>query len=529
MAAENATTSTASPNVLRSLSTWYRIPWYRVQARLRWHPEEACEPDDDGCSFLYRVLSLEMADYPPADVVRACIEAYPPAIWDQRASPLEAACRRRAPLPIIVLLTHARPSMPHDLNALNALWNSYDALFEGNGMSVVDQVCEGGREGAEIWTRLCLLLRYCTDPSLSLATWQGLHAAAAAQSCSVELFELILKSNPGATKQRDRRGRLPLHCLMSEPKGDWKAKLEMLLEEFPEALRLRDYDGHLPLHLAVIAGQSLECVDLLIRSAPDTLSKRDKSLLFPFQLAAMSSDASTSLSFHLLHAAPHLLMKGPDVARASVPLSHESKQAVIKEVPAKFEDCHCYSEDVLEKVGSKPEMWNQLLRLLRIDTTCESVSSWRVLHAVSSLSAGSPTFLKLAMRLYPEELHETDNAGRLPLHLVCSLPSSLFKTASQFEDDDDYEDERSKRVKTVLEGFPLATRVCDNRGSLPLHTAVCAGQPWSSLDPLLRAAPDTIWQREGWSKLYPFQLAACSPAASLDELYLLIRAAPHLL
>lgn len=172
--------------------------------------------------------------------------------------------------------------------------------------------------------------------------------------------------------------------------------------------------------------------------------------------------------------------------------------------------------ELLNFVGScaEPKMWNELLELLRVDV-CRPTVPWRALHAASPLANLPLLFLGLAVRLHPEELQQMDEAGRLPLHIVCSLEPVHIHSDS--------------RVKTILGGFPPAVRARDNDGCLPLHGAITSGQPWSLLAALISAAPETLSWRDRLSKLYPFQLAACSPSSQLNELYLLLVAAPHLL
>ena len=178
----------ASPSVLCTYITGEKICWNRVEERLKTHPFEASGLDEYGRFLLNAILSRRMDDYPSVSTVNAFVEAYPPVIWSSSnigGVPLEVACWRRVPLDILQLLVESRPSMPHDSRALNILWDSYNGLFERNGISLVDFVCESGREGAEIWTKLYLMLRYCTDPRKNLSTWRGLHLACSSPTCHV--------------------------------------------------------------------------------------------------------------------------------------------------------------------------------------------------------------------------------------------------------------------------------------------------------------------------------------------------------
>lgn len=477
-----------------------------------------------GRTLLYWMLCRRghCQSYPTVDVVRELLVAYPPALWErpfQGGSPLEAACWSRAPLSILTFLTGARPCMPHDMAALRSLWDSYTAIFDANGISLIDYVCEGGREGAEIWIKLHLLLRYCTDPSLSMSSWRGMHAAASSPSCSKQLFTMTLRMNPGESRRRDEFGRLPLHHLaFVQHQESWREKLDLLLEAYPDAVWIRDNDGLLPLHTAVIVRRSLEFIDVLIRASPDALAQKGGSdSLYPFQLAAVSSQVS--LTFHLLRAAPHLVLDDPGDCLAPIEEgdSENSTDTISTNTgvsPVLAPGSSNGYLELLNFVGScaEPKMWNELLELLRIDVGRPTVP-WRALHAAASLATLPLPFLDLAVRLYPEELQQMDEAGRLPLHIVSSLEDVQIHS----------------RVKTILGGFPLAVTARDNDGRLALHGAITSGKPWSVLAALISAAPETLFWRDRLSKLYPFQLAACSPSCRLNELYLLLVAAPHLL
>jgi ankyrin repeat protein len=267
----------------------------------------------------------------------------------------------------------------------------------------------------------------------------------------------------------------------------------------------------------------MDFVNALIRAWPDALAQKGGSdALYPFQLAAVSSQ-EISLTFHLLRSAPHLVVDDPE--DRSVPVKERSRaqsynDTISANVGVSTAVAPDHSNDCLEllhRVGSsaEPKMWKELLDLLRMDLG-RSNARWRALHAASSLATISPSFLELAVRLCPEELQQKDESGRLPLHIIASLKP-------------DHMNSRSVRIKTILEGFPSATIIRDKDGCLPLHRAVASGQSWSSLAALIRAAPETLSRRDGLSKLYPFQLAACSPLSQLNELYLLLVAAPHVL
>jgi hypothetical protein len=277
----------------------------------------------------------------------------------------------------------------------------------------------------------------------------------------------------------------------------------------------------------VLSGSSAEFIDRLIAAAPDTLARRggDDSL-FPFQLAASSSQASISLTYRLLRAAPHLLNESS--VESSEPLDEEITETTSVPIVTVSSDVDQDNNqsfiDLVDIVAHSkgPAMWKEMLDLLRMHEGHSDAPCWTVVHSASSITTLSPAFLELAVRLHPEELRQKDEYGRLPLHVVSSLDPNLLSF-------DEEEDDRELKINTILSACPSAARVRDNSDSLPLHKAIGAGQSWSSLSCLVRAAPETLCRRDGIHKLYPFQLAACSEAAGLSELYQLMVSAPHIL
>ena len=512
------------PTVLNSYITGERIRWCRVQERLQSHPREASDLDEYGRFLLNAILSRRMDDYPSVAIVKTFVEAYPPAIWCSSnigGVPLSVACWRRAPLNILQFLADSRPSMPHDYNALNTLWDAYSTVFQKSGISLVDFVCEGGREGAEIWTKLYLLLRYCTDPRKNVSTWRGLHLAASSPTCPIDLFRLILSLNRGEAQRSNEKGQLPLHCLASAADQiSQKEKLDLLLEEFPDAVRQQDADKLLPIHAAVIAGRPIEFINVLLRVAPETLAVRGGSdNLFPFQLAATSPKASMALTYHLLRAAPHLVAEEDLIDPVESTGNEQTMNAV--PVPSDGDSIQSFI-DIVDTVAHSLdyEAWKEMLGLLHMHEG-HSSTPWTVIHGASSITTLCPAFLELVVRLYPEDLRQKDELGRVPLHIVSSLGADpIYHPAA--------EDNRESKIETILQGFPDAARFRDCYNSLPLHRAITSGQSWNALSSLIRAAPETLSRRDGVNKLYPFQLAACSPSARIDDVYQLLLSAPDL-
>jgi hypothetical protein len=347
--------------------------------------------------------------------------------------------------------------------------------------------------------------------------------ACGSQTCSFDLFQIIWNLKRSDVSQANEKGQLPLHCLAASGGGTqalWRCKLQLLLDEYPNATRIPNDDGYFPIHLAVMAGCPVEFLNVLMAAAPETLGQRGgPNHFYPFQLAATSPQSSVSVVYHLLRAAPHLLVDNVTCSNDEHQRGDDDLNVVATK--SNVDAQHSFTDllDIVGQTGNTKD-WTEMLNLLRMDEGQRSTPYWTVAHAACSITTLYPAFLELAVHLYPQDLRIKDEKGGLPLHVVSSLDPNPFSEATN--------DDGQLKINIILDGFSNAARVWDDSGSLPLHKAICAGQSWSSLSLLIRAAPETLCRRDGVNKLYPFQLAACSPAAQLNELYQLLVSSPNL-
>lgn len=82
-------------------------------------------------------------------------------------------------------------------------------------------------------------------------------------------------------------------------------------------------------------------------------------------------------------------------------------------------------------------------------------------------------------------------------------------------------------IQKVLERFPDSVHVRDGKKRLPIHTALEAGLPWSTLVPILHANNQHLQVRDPFTKWPPFVLAAAtSLSCDLRTIYYLLRRNP---
>ena len=298
--------------------------------------------------------------------------------------------------------------------------------------------------------------------------------ACSSQTCSLDLFQIIWKRTRSDACQANEKGQLPLHCLVASSgatHSSWRPKLQLLLDEYPKAAHIPNNNGQLPIHLAVIAGCPVEFINVLMTAAPETIAQRGgPNHLYPFQMAAISPQSSVSAVYHLLRAAPHLLVENvtgdehpSHVAGAT--LHCDGLNGVATEANV---DTHSLLTDlvrIVDHTRGSNKHWKEMWKLLRKHEG-HSTARWTVVHAACSITTLYPAFLELAVRLYPQDLRTKDEKGRLPLHIVSSLDPNPFNEATQ--------DDRQLKIDTILDGFSNAARVWDDSNSLPIHKAICS-------------------------------------------------------
>jgi hypothetical protein len=108
-----------------------------------------------------------------------------------------------------------------------------------------------------------------------------------------------------------------------------------------------------------------------------------------------------------------------------------------------------------------------------------------------------------------DEMHGTD--GNLPLHEVCSwrqqstLADSVIATR------------KGMAITALVQRYPNAVFVCNNRGESPLDLALSSGTTWDGgIRKLVRTYPASASIRSSPSGLYPF-LTAAAVATSTEN------------
>eukprot|EP00980_Cylindrotheca_fusiformis_P027502 scaffold20791_cov137-Cylindrotheca_fusiformis.AAC.1 len=154
-----------------------------------------------------------------------------------------------------------------------------------------------------------------------------------------------------------------------------------------------------------------------------------------------------------------------------------------------------------------------------------------LLHAAVSLGGLSCPMevLKYILERYPNQVHERDRSGQLPLHIAVG-PTSWSQTTRR-----KYKPREREFISLLLDAYPNAAtkKLPLNGGRHPLHIALTNRHTWTGgVRELLQAAPEVLFIPDPVTKLFPFQLASIrvrDTEVDLGTIYNLLRRQPDVL
>lgn len=333
--------------------------------------------------------------------------------------------------------------------------------------------------------------------------------------------------------------------------------MRLLHEACPEQITQQTTQGMTPLHYACYVGAALPKIKFLLTEHPEAVLLKDNSGMTPLTL------------LWVIHVWPSKMVDDMDAEKKRV------KQNVQDMIAARSK------EDLVGVLGSwwrKIELMLRCTTRLTVDAASYSAYStipnqagqgskekekgkekngkWRCLHALAAVNC-NPRLLRFAVKMFPEQLKERDERGRLPLHIACRKTCAYtFETRDLNHHGDStvsascsngnttnasiQKKECPPKSRTelisilnpLLEVYPEAASAPDHAtGRLPLHLAIVRGRSWNNgVKLLFQTAPDVIGQRDSKTGLYPFQLASALEAeCDLTTAYQLLRASPTLI
>jgi hypothetical protein len=445
------------PTVLNVLVSAWQVRWRTVEERLSTHPHETKILDTGGCSVLYRALARRHDDYPPVRIVRKLIDIYPHAVWERynggAVTLLEVACRSRASLETLEVLTQARPSIPEDATALSAMWKIC-CESHGDEETFLQFLKSGSAEAFLVGCKFQLLLRYITTEMMLPCT---VETALSSSHCSLELFE-ILCSMWGSSVCDEMAMSAPLsyeHALNDNP-DLFSAKLKHLAsKELSKCMRC-DFSK-----LQITLDQGF-AVDDIIRLLPKTRGNASCDIL----------GVTNNEPIWIAPAFEQLLKKLDNNmhSQLSKMLRNSAKDPNWNQMIGAATAIQCPHKLMDLLITLHPEMLQQADR-----------NGWLPLHhAIVNQRGDDIAIVSKLTDAYPAACHHRDNRGHLPFHLACCTGKGV------------------KLLEKLLEYNPHAMEKVD--GTFQLPPAFLAAQSGraslSSIFHLLTRKPDIIAPQE---------------------------------
>lgn len=333
-------------------------------------------------------------------------------------------------------------------------------------------------------------INFATDASHTLQRRRtALHFAAASSSHSTNIVSTLLKLNPAAAKFQDNvDGSLPLH-LMSEIESETSCihnGFKALYKAYPEAVCTRDKLYRTPLHRAASV--------ISQRQHRHTGGTIIQHLTEMFPGAAKLADVTGRLPLHYLAESAEIWNQDGEAILAAWPQASQQRagEEACRRLPLHMAACSPDSKTTLIErlVQANPRAVQQSDELgkLPLHLACECGKTWDL--GVSSI-----------YEAYPKAIGETENNPRkwTPLHIAAASPNA-----------------DNALITRLTELYPHASMMIDAHGRTPLHLACIASKHWiGCVKTLFEANPDAVLAADKRGFL-PLHSAIMTYASSSD-------------
>ena len=339
------------------------------------------------------------------------------------------------------------------------------------------------------------------------------------------VVQALLRAYPEASTMVGTSNMNPLHITCSSQHASVHVVRVLLEGGLEMQSHMRDVDGDTPLHAACRCGAPIEVLEVLLRANPSAVHERDYEGLTPLLRLWV---------------------------RYFVILGNDAIDAVQGR------------EDLTGELG---EAWDKTELLLRaaVHGSLEAstalrgeAASWtasgerntvfRAVHAAAAVDCPRQ-IVKIATKVYPSQLEELDEQGRIPLTIAAVTPAFKVRDlsdegylledrvhgdVSQYDGVNDAEQVGPNSlypsvIEILVTAAPETARFLDADGRLPLQLAIASGKKWTTgVKSLLEAYPDAIMLRDPVTNLYPFMLAGTVKKGGCTTIFELLRSNPSL-
>lgn len=169
----------------------------------------------------------------------------------------------------------------------------------------------------------------------------------------------------------------------------------------------------------------------------------------------------------------------------------------------------------------------------------DQVHVCKMVHAISYLSCNF-YLLELALKFHPDQAHEVDDEGRLPLHIACSdnkvddnhdpmtCAVCCNNIANIYSKNFGFNSSSRSTIDILLNVNSKAAMEPAPNGRLPIFNAIAQGIKWyNGIESLVKAAPTTLAMKDKVEDMYAFQLAAVSELSDITTIYWLLLSNPN--
>ena len=306
---------------------------------------------------------------------------------------------------------------------------------------------------------------------------------------------------------QDEQGWTPLHIAILYGVEDDALLLiiQACVQLENDVLLMKNHMGWTPLLLALRYGSSTCIIRALLEADTNSISISNMCGTSPLfmrwyaweKLQKDTGNTGTSISFHVDDLTKSSTLNGA-LRRCWEDMMYLLKAASF------HQDINTKKREVANKVSKE-----------QINRPFEDMNLWQLFMLHSSIKNGAPIdFIKLVMKMHPEQVERPDWGGNTPLHIAAG--TEPFTRCEEY----------AKLINELVEAFPQAAAKLNTLNRFPLNILLENGATWDNgVESVFRAAPDVVSTRDSSSRMFPFMVSASSKS-NCDTVYTLLRSNP---
>mmetsp|Transcript_19279 Transcript_19279/g.23717 ORF Transcript_19279/g.23717 Transcript_19279/m.23717 type:complete len:376 (-) Transcript_19279:30-1157(-) len=312
------------------------------------------------------------------------------------------------------------------------------------------------------------------------------------QSHPIEAIKAVYSAFPEAAKLRNRKGgSTPLHI------ASYCASTEVvtyLLQVFPGAAVMGDNIGRTPLHCACYSrNDNVRKVMIIARSCPESVNIENNEKVTP--LIDLTFRHTSHIENILCSKDVHII----DTLRYATTVSQEFSFPLL--------DYWLMAKCMIETV-----------KFGKFTGNLQSNMSWNIVHYCLGMKHFPSRLLRLILKIYEDQIGKIDQNGYHALHIAAANPTITGLDAENI-------------ISELINAYPPATEaLCGTRSCLALAIDKDYGKKcWNSgVKNIYSAYSIAAIEKDVFTGMFPFMLAAASPLCDISTVYRLFRFCPEM-